>query len=228
MDDADRRRRKGLKAASILKEVLQGRDIRRILDVGCSNSIFLDVVIHELQAPFGLGIDLDADALPKPSLHRAAVVADALSLPVADSSIDLVICNHTYEHVPDARVLFQEIRRVLTVDGVVYFSAMNSRWPIEPHYHLPLIHWLPYRWSAVVMRLFGYQSGYLEQPLNYTKLRQLVQDFDLCDYTLKVIEDPKQYQAEDVVYPKIARFVYPLARLFYSILPGYLWVLVKR
>jgi ubiquinone/menaquinone biosynthesis C-methylase UbiE len=228
MNDADRRRRRGLKASSILKEVLQGKEIQHILDVGCSNAIFLDVVIEELKANFGLGVDLDADALPKPAPHRVGVVGNALALPVSDASIDLILCNHTYEHVSDAKKLLEEIRRVLRPNGIVYFGAMNSRWPIEPHYHIPFIHWLSKNWSAAIMKRFGYQTGYLEQPLNTPKLRQLVCDFDLYDYTLKVIARPKQYRADDIIYPKLAWAFYPIAKLLYGYLPGYIWVLVKR
>lgn len=228
MQDSARRRRKGLKASSILKEMLQGKKAQCILDVGCSNAIFLDVIIAELGAKFGLGIDLDADALPKPEERRAAVVGNALALPLKDATVDLIVCNHTYEHVPDVQVLFQEIRRVLKPNGIVYFGAMNARWPIEPHYHLPFIHWLPKRWSAPVMRIFGYESSYLEQPLSTPKLRELVRDFDVCDYTLKVIAQPRRYRAEDSVHPKLTWLLYPVAKLLYGFLPGYLWVLVKR
>ena len=226
--DTHRRRQKGLKAASILKQVLHGREVQCILDVGCSNAVFLDAVIEELKAEFGLGIDLDNDALPKPSWNRATIVANALALPVSDASIDLILCNHTYEHVSDAKKLFEEIRRVLKFDGVVYFGAMNSRWPIEPHYNLPFIHWLPKIWSRPVMKIFGYKSGYSEKPLDPLKLRKLVSDFDLHDYTLKVIAHPSRYCAEDVVRPKFSWFLYPMAKLFYGYLPGYMWVLVKR
>ena len=228
MHDANRRRRKGLKVSAILKEVFQGQQIRYVLDVGCSNSILLDVVIEELKAEFGLGIDLDTAALPDPSAKRAAIVADALMIPVKDCSVDLVLCNHTYEHVPDANKLFQEIERVLKPAGVVYFGAMNATWPIEPHFHLPLIHWLPRHWSTRLMQLFGHQDGYSEKPLPLSKLQKLVRNFNLVDYTLIVIRNPRQYNAEDMVSSRLAFVAYLIAKLFYNTLPGYLWVLFKR
>ena len=228
MQDLDRRRRRGLKAASILRDMLRGRNASIVLDVGCSNAVFLDVVVKELNAQLGLGVDLDRAALPKPTSRRVGLVGSALALPLPDSSVDLILCNHTYEHVPNVFTLFEEIRRVLKPGGIVYFGAMNSRWPIEPHYHLPFIHWLPTRWSMPIMQLLGYEMGYLEQPLSPPKLRRLVHNFELHDYTLKVIKDPKQYCADDIVYAKLTWAFYPLAKFFYGFLPGYLWVLVKR
>lgn len=228
MQDLGRRRRRGLKAASILKDMLRGKNAGVVVDVGCSNAVFLDVIVEELNAQFGLGVDLDSGALPKPMPRRVCLVGSALTLPLLDSSVDLILCNHTYEHVTDAFTLFEEILRVLKPGGMVYFGAMNSRWPIEPHYHLPFIHWLPKQWSKTIMRLFGYQVGYLEQPLSMPKLRQLVNAFDLHDYTLKVIKDPKRYRADDIIHAKLTWAFYPIAKLFYMFLPGYLWVLVKR
>ena len=228
MQDLGRRRRRGLKAASILKDMLQGKNVGVILDVGCSNAVFLDVLVEELNAQFGLGVDLDSGAMPKAMPRRVGLVGSALALPLLNSSVDLILCNHTYEHVTDVFTLFEEIRRVLKPGGMVYFGAMNSRWPIEPHYHLPFIHWLPKQWSKVIMRLLGYQMGYLEQPLSTPKLRQLVNDFDLHDYTLKVIKDPKRYRADEIIHAKFTWAFYPIAKLLYGFLPGYLWVLVKR
>ncbi len=42
---------------------------------------------------------------------------DLLSMPYADDSFDVVICNHVLEHVDDDRLALEEIRRVLTAEG---------------------------------------------------------------------------------------------------------------
>lgn len=176
---------------------------------------------------YAVGIDLDADVLPKPTSRRATLVGDAGAVPVADESIDVIICNQTYEHVPDAWELFDEIKRILKPRGIVYFGAMNAAWPIEPHYHLPFIHWLPRKLSKPIMRLFGNSQGYLEKPLSSSRLRDLVSGFELYDYTLRVIADPVAFRAEEVVGARFAKVLLPIAKLFYRFLPTYLWVLVK-
>lgn len=228
MSDAQRRYQKGLKVSAILKDALQQREVRYILDVGCSNALLLDVIVASLQPHLALGIDMDVHVLPRPTPQRIAMVGDALHLPIEDASIDIVICNHTYEHIPDAGKLFSDIKRVLKPGGIVYLGAMNAIWPIEPHYNLPFIHWLPKNWSAPIMRILGQPQGYLEKPLGAAKLCDLVSDFEVHGYTLKVIARPSQYYAEDMVPPKLARILLPLAKLLYGMLPVYLWVLVKR
>jgi SAM-dependent methyltransferase len=228
MDNADLRRKRGLKIASILREALGGRRADLILDVGCSNALVLDTVAAQLNPRFAVGIDMDAAVAPAPTRERVVVVGDAMALPLAPECVDVVICNHTYEHVPDPERLFAEIGRVLKPGGIVYFSAMNARWPMEPHYHLPFIHWLPAKLSARVLQHYRYSSGYLEKPLSTPALRKLVSAFELQDYTIRVIAQSQKYHAEDLIrMPWLGRLYELLARIFYGILPGYLWILTK-
>lgn len=230
MDNAELRKKKGMKIASILREVLQGEKIGVVLDIGCSNALVLDTVVDEIDPGFAVGIDMDTEVAPKPTLKRTMVIGDAMALPFAADSVDVVICNHTYEHVPNPHQMFAEISRVLKPKGIVYFSAMNARWPIEPHYHLPFIHWLPKNMAKVVMGYLGFPSGYLEKPLPTPGLISLVSNvFEIHDYTIKVIAHPDNYNALDIVpLPKLGWIYGLLAKMFYGLLPSYLWVLTKR
>ena len=229
MDNAVLRRIRGLKIAAIVREALDGKKIERILDVGCSNALVLDTVVEELDPGFAVGIDMDAAVAPVPTAKRTVVIGDAMTLPLASMSIDVVICNHTYEHVPDPRRLFSEINRVLKADGIVYFSAMNARWPMEPHYHMPFIHWLPEKMARAILRFRGFPAGYLEKPLSTPKLVELVSAFEIHDYTLKVITHPEKYHAQDIVRFSIFGHIYRyVAGIFYGALPGYIWILRKR
>lgn len=229
MDNAELRRIRGLKIAAIVREALAGKQIEMILDIGCSNALVLDTLVQELEPEFAIGIDMDAAVAPAPTAKRNVVVGDAMSLPLSSCSVDVVICNHTYEHVPDPRKMFSEISRVLRADGIVYFSAMNSRWPMEPHYHLPFIHWLPEKFARTILKTRGFPAGYLEKPLSTPKLKELASAFEIHDYTLKVIAQPWKYHAQDIVrfahFGKVYRLV---ANAFYGLLPGYLWILKKR
>lgn len=229
MMNAEQRRNRGLKIAAIVREALAGKQIDRILDIGCSNALVLDTVVEELDPTLAIGIDMDAAVAPAPNAKRTVLIGDAMALPLSSNSMDVVICNHTYEHVPDAKQLFSEISRVLKSDGIVYFSAMNARWPIEPHYHLPFVHWLPQTMARAILKTRGFPAGYLEKPLSTPKLVELVSAFEIHDYTLKVIAQPAKYHAQSIVrFPAFGRIYRVVASLFYGLLPGYLWVLSKR
>jgi SAM-dependent methyltransferase len=228
MLDLDRRKKKGRKVTAILEDALAGQKVDVVIDVGCSNALILDVVTQQLMPGLAIGIDLDAAIMPQPQPRRSLLIADGMALPIHTGYVDLVICNHTYEHVPDAEQLFAEIWRVLRPGGLVYFSAMNARWPMEPHFHLPFIHWLPHWMSIWPMRMAGHHHGYIERPLGTAALRRLVSKFEIRDYTLRAIREPERFEADDLMPRSALRRIYLLfARLAYGFLPGYLWILVK-
>lgn len=67
---------------------------------------------------------------------------DGKRVPLEEGSADYVLCNSVIEHVPpDLRAnLAQEIRRV----GKHYVvQTPSTAFPLELHFGLPFIHWLP-------------------------------------------------------------------------------------
>lgn len=229
MYDEAQRRRKGRKIARVLKHALAGQRIENLLDIGTSNAVVLDTVCAELDPTFAVGVDMDAAELPPPTANRIACVGNAMSLPLGSNRVDVVICNHIYEHVDDVHALFAEMYRVLKPGGLAYFGAMNALWPIEPHYHLPFIHWLPLWATKILLRRNGRTRGYLEKPLGLRQLKKLAAKFEQMDYTIRIIMAPASFAAEDVVpYPRWGRLYAIFARLCYGLLPGYIWILRKR
>ena len=110
-----------------------------------------------------------------------------MPLPFPDGSIDVVICAQEYEHVPDDKRLFQEIHRVLAADGVVFYSGPNWQFPIEPHYFLPFLHWLPSKWADGYLRLSGLGDVYYERSRHLWGLRRLAYRFEVVDISVDVL-----------------------------------------
>jgi SAM-dependent methyltransferase len=123
-----------------------------------------------------------------------------------------------------------EIHRVLRPDGICFFSAGNRLSVMEPHYRLPLLSVIPKAWAHWYLRLLGRGTHYYETHFSYWGLRRLVGNFELEDYTRKVVTNPVRYSAEDMVPVGSAkqRFVLLFLRLAYWLCPTYLWVLRKR
>lgn len=113
---------------------------------------------------------------------------DAMSLPLADNTVDVIICAQVYEHVPDDERLFMEINRVLAPGGLVFFSGPNWLFPIEPHYALPLLHWLPRPLADVYLRLAGRGDHYYEHLRHVWGLRNLMRSFTIQDVTIATLE----------------------------------------
>jgi SAM-dependent methyltransferase len=60
--------------------------------------------------------------------------ADLSALPMPDRSVDLLLCNHVLEHVPDVQLALAQIRRVLRPQGVAILQvpiAMKLKQTIE-------------------------------------------------------------------------------------------------
>jgi len=247
MVDEESRRKKARKILAILRHALAGHDLRtlKLLDIGSSAGI----ITSELAKEFGhvTGIDIDESGLlgarrymwpespdsthasEAPSSHRALLLGDAMGLPFFDSSFDVIILNHVYEHVPDAQRLLDEAWRVVKPGGIVYFAADNRFGPLEPHYRLPGLSWFSPSLSNIYLRVTGRGREYYERLLSLPTLKGLVRDFEVDDYTMRVIADPGSFAAEDQL--RKGGFVkkVPLAvfRAFYFFLPTFLFVLRK-
>ncbi len=55
-------------------------------------------------------------------VREVDLVGDVRALPLADGVVDLVLCYHVFEHVPDDRSAMREVVRTLTSSGVAIVS----------------------------------------------------------------------------------------------------------
>lgn len=226
-DEADRASKAAkIRAVLDVERALDREDIR-ILDIGCSFGIILEHITPE--GGLGIGVDIDS-SIGREGRNLAFARADAEDLPFADRSFDIVICNHVYEHTDNAGRLIAEIGRVMRDDGVCYFAGPNKYEPVEPHYGLPFLSWLPRRLADRYMRITGKGDTYPEKPFSRTRLAYLLTDFAVTDYTGKIVADPGSFKATDILPPgslklAIARAVLRLAPFFF---PGFVYVLRKR
>lgn len=227
------RERKAAKVLAILEDAVGDLGNKRLLDIGCSAGFMTKCYARKFGEAIGTDIDLPA---VKYAAHHDEderglwALASSQQLPFRDASFDVVTCTHIYEHVPDANLLIAEIYRTLRPGGVCFFSAGNRLSLIEPHYRLPLLSAIPKPLAHWYLRLLGRGHHYYETHFSYWGLRHLVRDFELEDYTLKVVLDPQRYFAEDMI-PRGSvkqKLVLFFLRIAYWICPTYLWVLRKR
>ncbi|BDQ04297.1 class I SAM-dependent methyltransferase [Ignavibacterium sp.] len=74
---------------------------------------------------------------------RKSFQANAIELPFADSTFDLVIIQDVIEHIENLHQLYKEVVRVLKADGMIYLSTPNRLSIInfisDPHWGTPII-----------------------------------------------------------------------------------------
>lgn len=233
--DIEARIKKGEKVAAVLEHYYKGKtDNLNVLDVGCSTGAIAYVLAkRDFHSVLALDIDEKAVVFAKERFSHPKLeyrIGNAIALDIPDASYDIVICAHIYEHVPDAKLMMKEIRRVLKPKGVCYFAAGNRFELMEPHYHLPLLSVLPKALGHIYIRLAGKAQYYYETHMSVWGLKHLVREFERLDYTTKIIEQPSEFAASDVIRPgstkhRIAKL---LSRFAYWLIPDYIWVLRKN
>lgn len=233
LKDANGRTQKFEKIMSVLQDFNPRTQSLICLDIGCSSGIITTLLGDHFHMP--IGIDIDQEAIQYAQHHSLStrvrfLMADSMALPFRANSIDAIICNHVYEHVPQAQQMMNEIYRVLKENGFCYFSAGNKYMVIEGHYGLPFLSWVPKRIAHRYLEITGKGSFYYEEHLSLRGLKKLVKKFRIYDYTLPVIRNPEKFFATDLFNPK--SFLYKCIRLLapylYPWIPTYIWVLKKR
>jgi SAM-dependent methyltransferase len=136
----------------IRKEAPQGA--KRALDIGCQQGVPTDRYAKLTDLDW-VGIDpVLEEARRSPDGHQLYPgTSDKLDFP--DDSFEVAMLANVYEHIfPERRVAsFEEMRRVLTKDGVVVGQIPNPYFPIESHSRLPFMGWLPVRLQLLYWKL---------------------------------------------------------------------------
>ncbi len=129
-----------------------------VLDVGCGYGFGAAVLAETCRSVVGLE--------PMADLYETAtrLAAGVPGLSFRHGRIedledveryDLVVLDNVYEHLPDPATALHRIDRALRPGGVVYLLMPNRLWPVEVHYALPFLGWLPLPWANRYLRLSG-------------------------------------------------------------------------
>jgi SAM-dependent methyltransferase len=113
-----------------------------VLDVGCGEGYVLEYLRERQPQVRFCGVDLDSEALKLAKARNTDVPfyrGDALNLPFADSSFNLVMCLEVLEHLESPWLAVEELARVSSRDLLVsvpnhpFFSLANflrgKNWP---------------------------------------------------------------------------------------------------
>lgn len=228
MFDPKTRQERALRIVETLKDYylssakLESLDV---LDIGSSTGIIDNFLASYFRSVKGIDIDQKAVDYAKKQFSKNNLdfeYGNTMNLTFKPESFDVVICTQIYEHVPNSQKLFTEIYKVLKKGGVCYLAAMNKLWPIEPHYRLPFLSWLPKKLANIYLRSFKKIDRYYENPLSYWGLCQLVKRFTVVDYTPKILASPLKFGYKT---PQIPIFFASLIKFF---TPTFFWILIKE
>jgi 2-polyprenyl-6-hydroxyphenyl methylase / 3-demethylubiquinone-9 3-methyltransferase len=105
----------------------------RVLDLGCGGGFTAEILAS--RGARVVGVDRSCPSLGVGRRHAAAngltigfAAGDALALPLADRSVDVVVCVDVLEHVPSVPQVLAECARVLKPRGWLLFDTINRTW----------------------------------------------------------------------------------------------------
>jgi 2-polyprenyl-3-methyl-5-hydroxy-6-metoxy-1,4-benzoquinol methylase len=230
MHDITSRQQKAEKIIFTLKLIREELKDLTCLDIGCSNGAITSYLQPYFKNTIGIDYDkigislITAEQKSKATFLRG----DAMYLPFSSSSFDVVICAQVYEHMPDENLLFSEISRVIKPDGIVSFSGPNKLFPIEPHYLLPFLHWLPIRLANIYLKMTGKGNTYYERSRTIWELQKKLIDFNIYDMTLPVIRLYSHISKRFNIYKLLLLIPKSFLKLLIPFEPTFSWVMVKN
>lgn len=229
------RHTKAKKILAVLKDCLKKDFLRKAvcLDVGCSIGATGEIIGPNVKKFVGIDIDRKAIKIARKDNRFKNVkfeIADAMNLKFPNSFFDVIICNQVYEHVPNKKKLFSEIHRLLKDFGICYLGASNKLVLIEPHSGLPFLSLLPKRLANSYLKFFKRGSSYYENLCSYRELKHLLRNFDIEDYTIKIIKRPRKFLAQDTIkkYSLIGKLPKSILNWLSCFFPGWIWILRKK
>lgn len=118
----------------------QGRHVHALYYAANIHVVGLDLCFEDVvktREGFEAAPDLDAPE----SRSFSLTLGDALRLPFADGTFDLIVCSEVLEHIPDFKQALAEITRILKPGGQLALSVPREWpekicWNLAPEYHL--------------------------------------------------------------------------------------------
>jgi len=111
-----------------------------------------------------------------------------------NTKFDLILSLTTLEHMPDAYASFKRIFSLLENHGIIYLTAPNKFWPLEPHYKLPFLSYLPLPLANLYLRGTGKGNSYEDSSYSksYFGILNLLRKFP-CSYTFQLPNPSSPY-----------------------------------
>lgn len=226
------RAQKAAKILTVLESFL-GTDLSALvcLDVGCSSGLITKHLAPRFRLT--LGIEYDPEALQEAGKWIMEglffVRGDGQKLPIQNEAVHVVICAQVYEHVANDRALFAEIERVLVPGGVCFFSGPNRLYPVELHYKLPIVHWLPNALADRLLRALGHPEGLNVHSSTSWILRKRLKAFEIQDFTVAMLRNPDRFACRSEMgrLKWLSHLPSWLLKVTAPFVPNFNWLLTK-
>lgn len=95
-----------------------------VLDIGCSTGTFLEIFKNKGFEVWGVEPSLSYKIAKKRSIKIFHQIFEEVNLP--KNYFDVVVMNHTLEHVTDAKLVLKKIHSLLKKGGILFIDVPNA------------------------------------------------------------------------------------------------------
>ena len=110
-------------------------DGKSVLDLGCNSGYGTEILSTRAQIAVGVDVSERAIELARNKRTGASIafqVIDGVRLPFEDNSFDVATCFQIIEHLVEYDSFMNEVKRVLTPEGIVIFTTPNALLRLDP------------------------------------------------------------------------------------------------
>ncbi|HEX8931614.1 MAG TPA: class I SAM-dependent methyltransferase [Patescibacteria group bacterium] len=189
----------------------------RVLDFGCGIGFNIPFIANTF--PEVVGIDIDKPSveialkqLKKLHCNKQILHYNGKKLPFKKNDFDIIIANDVWEHTIDPHLMMKEIYRVLKPDGILLINTPNKLWPIETHYQLPFLSYLPKLLAKHYVRLMQKADNYddINLPTYLTFKKSVGEFFNIDNITFDLVKNYKANkldQERGIIIPLLGDFL---------------------
>jgi ubiquinone/menaquinone biosynthesis C-methylase UbiE len=167
----------------MMNKILKYKSSGKILDIGCGWGAFLNNARKNNFEVYGLEICKKMKDYGTNHLHISISDKDFLDESYDENFFDVIIFNHSLEHLPKQKNVFEKVNRILKTGGlfcgiVPNFNSVCSKFYKENWY------WLDSNYHYI-----HYTPNSLKSTMKSFKFKCLEQYTDIDDYTLSNINE---------------------------------------
>jgi SAM-dependent methyltransferase len=152
------------------KKIQKKRKDMVVLDVGSGHGIYSKYLAKNVKKVIGVEPYLKAYNASLKFQKKDKIKFH--NIPVEDlktqEKFDVVVCLTIIEHMPNQKKSLQKIHSLMNKNSIMYLTAPNKLWPVESHYGLLFLSWLPLPLANIYMRIVGKGDSYEDSSYSKT------------------------------------------------------------
>lgn len=149
-----------------------------ILDIGCGFGSF--VISARKLGLDAFGIEISpfeveyararlCEFFPEANPEQVYLLGDGHTVPFQDNFFDAITLWNVLEHIPDNKILLNEVYRLLKPGGFLFIICPNyAAFRMEAHYIVPWFPLLPKKIGSIYLKLLGRNPNFLNNSIFYT------------------------------------------------------------